>query len=96
MLGTTGADVLVVVSTLFAGLLGLCAGGLTCLILLGHWSLKAAAIDIVVAAVVFIAGAFIDGSIGIADGTWESHETLVLSIAACSAAARELIRLNRR
>lgn len=77
MLGTTGADVLIVVSILFAGLLGLCAGGLTCLILRRKWSFKAAAIDIVVAAVVFIAGGFIDASIGSAYGIWESHEALV-------------------
>ena len=96
MIGTTGATVLAVISILFAGLLGLGVGGLTCLILRRPWSLKAAAIDSAVATVVFIAGALIDMAIGIACGILESHETLILFIAASSAAAREMIRSIRR
>jgi hypothetical protein len=96
MIGTTGGAILAAVSLVFAGLLGVGAGGFGCLVLRLRWSFKDAAIDAGVAALVFITGAFIDTTIASARGVWQSHEATILFVAANSAAARELIRLTRR
>ena len=96
MIGTTGGAVLVVVSILFAGLLGLAAGWLTCLVLRRPWCLRDGAIDSGVAVAVLIIATFVEMKVETARGIWESHEVLILFIAGGSAAARELLRLIRR
>lgn len=45
MIGTSGATVLFVVNLLFASVLGISAGGLTCFVLRRPWGFKAAVID---------------------------------------------------
>jgi hypothetical protein len=92
MIGTTGGAVLVAVSLLLAGLLGVGAGWLACLLLRQRWSLKTASIDCGVAVVVMLIASLTDATIEAAHGTWETHEALIFLIAAASAAARHLRR----
>lgn len=93
MIGTTGATLLFIADIVFATLLGIGAGGLTCLVLRRPWGLKAALIDAVLAAVVTVIAAYVVSAIDNARGVWESRVTLVLSIAAGSVVLRHLLRL---
>ncbi|MFZ0301970.1 MAG: hypothetical protein WAL75_04765 [Terracidiphilus sp.] len=96
MIGTTGGAVLVIVSILFAGLLGVGAGWLTCLVIRKRWGLRAAVIDSGLAAAVLVIATYAEMGIESASGIWESEETLILLIAASSAAAWEVFRPSQR
>lgn len=93
MMGTTGGTVLLIVTVIFAGLLGVGAGGLTCLMLRQSWGLKTALIDAVLATIVAIASAYVVASIEAARGVWGAWGIgLVLAIAAASATVRHLVQ----
>jgi len=96
MIGTTGAFVLFSINVLFAALLGMGAGGLTCLALRRYWGLKEALIDAVLAAVVAAVAAYVVAAIESARGVWESRVLLILGIAIASVVVRQLIRLKLR
>lgn len=96
MIGTTGASVLFSLNVLFAGVLGIGAGGLTCLVLRRSWGLKEALIDAVLAAVVAVVAAYVVAAIESARGVWESRIVLILAIAVTSVVVRHLIRLTLR
>jgi hypothetical protein len=96
MIGTTGAAVLFLINVLLACVLGIVAGGVTCLALRQSWSLKEALIDAVLAAVVAVADAYVVTAIDIARGVWKSRVALMLLIAVGSVVARHLIRLVLR
>jgi hypothetical protein len=96
MIGTTGATVLFLISILFASVLGIGAGGLTCLVLHRSWGLKAALIDAVLAAVVAVTAAYAVAAIESTRGVWESRVTLILAIAVASVVVRHLLRLAVR
>ena len=96
MIGTSGATVLLLANIVFASVLGIGAGGLTCLVLRQPWGLKAAVIDAVLAAVVAVIAAYVVSAIEIARGVWESRVALVLAIAAGSIVLRHLLRLTLR
>jgi hypothetical protein len=96
MIGTNGAAVLLLVDIIFASVLGIGAGGLTCLALRRPWSLKAALIDAVLAAVVAVIAAYVVSAIDNARGVLESRVTLVLAIATASVVVRHLMRLAVR
>jgi hypothetical protein len=96
MIGTSGAAVLILVNTIFASALGICAGGLTGLVLRRPWSLKAAVIDGVLAAVVAVIAAYVLAAIDSARGVLESRVALVLAIATASIVVRHLMRLAVR
>jgi hypothetical protein len=96
MIGTTGATVLFSINVLFAALLGIGAGGLTCLALRQSWGLKEALIDAVLAAVVAVVAAYVVAAIESARGVWESRVLLILAIAVASVVVRKLIRLKLR
>jgi tetrahydromethanopterin S-methyltransferase subunit D len=53
MIGTTGATVLAIVNILFAGILGIVVGGISCATLRQRWSFQAVGIDAVLAMIVF-------------------------------------------
>jgi hypothetical protein len=93
MIGTTGAAVLVIVNLIFASALGTGAGGLTCLALRRHWTLKTALIDAGFAAVVAFIAAYGISAIEAARGVWGSGVTLILAIACGSVVLRHLARL---
>jgi hypothetical protein len=80
MIGTTGAAVLFLINVLLACVLGIVAGGVTCLALRQSWSLKEALVT----------------AIDIARGVWKSRVALMLLIAVGSVVARHLIRLVLR
>ncbi|MGA6984446.1 MAG: hypothetical protein WBZ01_00205 [Terriglobales bacterium] len=96
MIGTSGAAVLFVVNLLFASVLGVGAGGLTCFMLRRPWGLKAAVIDAVFAAIVGVIAAYVVSAIEIARGVWESRVALILAIAVASVVIRHLVRLALR
>jgi hypothetical protein len=91
MIGATGATVLFLINVLFASVLGICAGGLLCLVLRRHWGLKGALIDAALAAVVAVVAAYVVAAIESARGVWESRVTLILAIAVASVVLRHLI-----
>ena len=96
MIGTSGATVLFVVNVLFASVLGVGAGGVTCFVLRRPWGLKAVVIDAVLAAVVAVVAAYVVSAIEISRGVWGSRVTLVLAIAAGSVVVRHVVRLLLR
>jgi hypothetical protein len=96
MIGTGGATVLFVVNLLFASVLGVGAGGLTCFVLRRPWGFKAAVIDAVLAAVIALIAAYMVSTIEVARGVWESRVTLVLAIAVASVVLRHVVRLLLR
>jgi hypothetical protein len=96
MIGTTGATVLFSLNVLFAGVLGIGAGGLMSLALRRSWGLKEALIDAVLAAVVAVVAAYVVAAIESARGVWESRIVLILTIAVASVVVRHLIRLRLR
>lgn len=96
MIGTTGATVLFSINVLLAGVLGIGAGRLACLALRRHWGLKEALIDVVLAAVVAAAAAYVVAAIESARGVWESSVALILAIAVAGVVVRHLFRLTPR
>jgi hypothetical protein len=91
MIGTRGAAVLLLVNIIFAGVLGLGAGGLMCLVLRRPWRVKVALIDAVLGAVAAVIAAYVVSSIDNARGVLDSRVGLVLVIAACSVVLRHLL-----
>lgn len=85
-----------IVYMIFAGFLGIGAGGLCCLVSRRPWSLKAAAIDAAVAIFALIAAQSIEMKIDVPRGNWEPRDTLNFLIAAASALAWRLFRLARQ
>ncbi len=81
MIGTTGATVLFVINVLFASVLGIGAGGLTCLVLRRPWGMKGALMDAALAAAVAVVAAYVIAAIETARGVWESRVMLILIIA---------------
>lgn len=96
MIGTTGATVLFSINVLFASVLGIAAGRLTCLTLRRSWDLKEAIIDAVLAAVVAVVAAYSVAAIESARGVWESRVALILAVAVASVVVRHVIRLALR
>jgi len=96
MIGTTGATVLLIANLVFATLLGIGVGGLTCLVLRRRWGLRAAIIDAAIALVVGAIAAYAVAAIETARGVWGSSVTLVLSIAAGSVVVRHLLGVLSR
>lgn len=97
MIGTSGATVLALINILLAGVLGIGAGGLTCLALRRPWGLKPAIIDFVLAVGIAVAAAYVFAAIESARGAWGSGGvTLVLAIAVAGVVVRHLLLLARR
>lgn len=96
MIGTTSATVLFLVNVILAGVLGICAGGLICLVLRRPWSLKAALVDAVLAAVVAVISAYVVSAIDNTRGVLGSRVGLILAIAAASVVMKHLMRLAVR
>jgi uncharacterized membrane protein len=96
MIGTTGATIVIVVKLLFACVLGMGAGGLTCLVLRLHWSLLHSLIDFVLTAVAAIATAYVVFLIDTPRNIWEPRDGLILAIAVGGVVLRHSIRLSLR
>lgn len=96
MIGTTGATVLFIVNVLFASVLGIAAGGFTCLVLHRPWGLRPALIDATLAAVVAVIAAYVVGAVESTNHVWGSHVTLISAIGAASVVIRHLMRLSLR
>jgi hypothetical protein len=96
MIGTRGAAVLLLVNLIFAIVLGIGAGGLTCLVLRRPWGIKVALVDAVLASVAAVIAAYVVSSIDNARGVLDSRVGLVLVIAACSVVLRHLLSLGVR
>lgn len=96
MIGTSGATVLFLVNVVFASVLGIGAGGLTCLVLRQRWGRKVGLIDAILAVVVAVIAAYVVSAVDNARGVWESRVTLILAIAAGSVVLRHLLRLAFR
>jgi hypothetical protein len=93
VIGTSGATVLFVVNLLFAGVLGVGAGRLTCSVLRRTWDLKMIVMDAVLAVVIAVIATYLVSTLDTARGIWESRVTLVLAIAAASVVLRHTARL---
>jgi hypothetical protein len=72
MIGTTGATILFVINLLFASVLGIAAGGVSCLVLHRPWGIKPAFMDATLAAVVAVIAAYVIGAIESASHVWGS------------------------
>lgn len=92
MIGTTGATIVIVIKILFACVLGIGTGGLTCLVLRRSWNVRQALIDAVLAMVVAFITAYVVVGIDIHRGVWRSRDALILSITIGSVVARHFIR----
>jgi hypothetical protein len=87
---------LFIINVLFASVLGIAAGGFTCLVLHRPWGPRPALIDATLAAVVTVIAAFVVGAIETASHVWRSRVTLILAIGAASVVIRHLMRLSLR
>jgi hypothetical protein len=96
MIGTTGATMLFIINIVFAGVLGIGAGGLACLVLRQPWGVREALLDAILAAGVALIAAYVLAAMEASRGVWGSLVGLVLAIAAASVVARHLIRLALR
>lgn len=96
MIGTTGATVLFLINVFFASVLGIGAGGLTCLVLRRPLEIKVALIDATLAASVAVVAAYLVAVMETARGVWESRVTLILIIAVATVVVMHLIRLALR
>lgn len=96
MIGTTGAAVLVVINVLFASMLGIVAGGLSCAALRQSWSLRVAAIDAAFAAVVAVAAAYSIPAIESARGVSGSVVTLGVVVSIAGVVIRHFVRFALR
>jgi hypothetical protein len=96
MIGTTGATIVILVKVLVACVLGIGAGGFTCLALRLSWRPKEALIDAVLTTVVTVATAYVVAAIDIPRGVWESRDGLILAIAVGSVVVRHFVRLALR
>ena len=92
MLGTTGATIVIVIGILFACMLGIGTGGLTCLALRRSWNLKQALIDALLTVFVTVATAWVIYAIDIPRGIWKSRNGLILAIALGSVVVRHFTR----
>src|SRR5690242_2624078 len=92
MIGTTGATIVILIYLLVTCVLGIGAGGLTCLVLRRSWNLSQALIDAVLVVVVAVATAYVVDAIDTPRGVWESRNGLILAIAISSVVARHFIR----
>ena len=93
MIPEKSAVLLFLINVLFAGALGVGAGGLTCLILRQPWGMKAALVDAALAAVVAVIAAYIISAIEASRGFLDDGTALIFAIAAASIVVRHLIRL---
>jgi len=92
MIGTTGGALLLIATIVFAGVLGIGAGGILCAVLRRPWNLKIVGIDAVLASTVAIIAAFILAEIEVSRGVWGSVVGPVWAIAVFSVIARHLLR----
>jgi hypothetical protein len=92
MIGTTGATIVIVFYVLVTCVLGIGAGGLTCLVLRQSWNVRQALIDAVLVVGVTVVTAYVVDAIDIPRGVWESRNGLILAVAVGSVVARHLIR----
>ena len=91
MIGTTGAFVLFIINIILAGMLGIVAGGLTCLVLRQPWNLRAVLQDALLAAGVALLAAYFLATIETARGVCGSLVGPVLAIAAASVLLRRIL-----
>src|SRR3954454_2994045 len=96
MIGTTGATILFVINLLFASVLGIAAGGVSCLVLHRPWGIKPAFMDATLAAVVAVIAAYVIGAIESASHVWGSHVTLILVLGAATVVVKHLMLLSLR
>jgi hypothetical protein len=96
MIGTNGATVLFVVNVLFAAVLGVCVGGLACLVVHQPWRLKVAVVDATLAAVAAVVAANVVSAIEVARGVWESRVAMILAIAVGCVIAKHVFGLLLR
>ena len=96
MIGTTGATIVIVIKALFACVLGVGVGGLTCLALRRIWNFKQALIDAVLTVFVAVATACVVDAIDTPRDIWKPRTGLILAIALGSVVARHFIRFLLR
>jgi hypothetical protein len=97
MLGTTQAMVLTIGYIVFAGLLGIVAGGVTSAILRQRWGLKAIGTDLALAMIVAVVAGYVLTEIDIRRGVWNSAlwplwTTAVVSVIAMHLLCRPRLR----
>ena len=92
MIGTTVGLWLSILCLLFAGVLGVAAGGLACLIFQFPWDEKAALVDLFLSAGVAAVSAFVAAEIMVSHGVWGSAVALSWSFGAGSVFLRHGMR----
>ncbi len=92
MIGTTGANIVIIFYLLVACVLGIGAGGLTCFALRRSWNLKQAVVDAALALLVAVVTAYVVAEADIARGVREPSWALIITIAIASIVTRHFIR----
>lgn len=92
MIGTNAATLLVIVNFIAAVVLGVVAGGLSCLVLRRSWGLKVATRDAALAAAMAIISVTVITVIDNALGILESRVALVMAVAVGGVIVRHVIR----
>ncbi len=96
MIPADAASLMYSLYALFAGALGVVAGGLICLLIRRRWGMKIALIDAAVAVAVAIIAAIAVSAIDDSRGVLEDRTALILAIAVAGVVVRHLIRLRVR
>ena len=91
MIGTLGADIVILILLIWIVVAGVVAGGLACLMLRRRWGPKAALLDAALAAGVAIVLFFIAAEVESAVGSYRSLDVPVLLVAVASVVGRHLI-----
>jgi hypothetical protein len=96
MIGGQSAAVLVIANLALTALLGIGAGGLSCLRLRRPWGLKKGFFDGSLAVVAAVIASFILSAMDSARGVWVSRAGVVLTIGATSVIAKDLVQALSR
>jgi hypothetical protein len=90
MMASAQATWLAFLYVLFAGLLGIGAGGASCLLMRRGWTVRTAIADGFLAAIVCFVVAYVWGKIASSKGVWDIPISLIFGIATASVPLRHL------
>lgn len=96
MIGTAGALYIAIIKIVFAGLLGIVAGGFACLVLRRPWSPKSILIDALVAIVFAMVAVYAFTVLAVSRGIYTDITLPVWGVAVLSVIARHLLARRER
>jgi hypothetical protein len=95
MIGTIGASAVVLLTIIFAGLLGIGVGGFACLVLRKRWKVGIAVTDAMIAAGISILVAFAVSRVDATRGAWASPLILMDILAVGGVLLRHFLQIRR-